>query len=143
MYSNSITRASFDLSMEKKMLFQMIRFVKQDRSIDLTDRSIASIAIFTFLCQLGNSPGHIDLDRSFAPLLEITIDRYKSGFDRYRVINPKRNNPETGLDLTVIARGYIFYKTESVFPPAVSHILLNIFGPSISVQLLRVRVQAM
>jgi membrane protease YdiL (CAAX protease family) len=32
--------------------------------------------------------------------------------------------------------GYLFYKTDSVFPPAISHILLNLFGPSISSNLL-------
>jgi len=45
----------------------------------------------------------------------------------------------TGLQtlLAGIVLGYLFYRTESVFPPAASHILLNLFGPSISIQLLR------
>lgn len=38
--------------------------------------------------------------------------------------------------LAGIVLGYLYYKTESLFPPAMSHILLNLFGPPISAQLL-------
>jgi membrane protease YdiL (CAAX protease family) len=38
--------------------------------------------------------------------------------------------------LAGLVLGYLFYKTKSIFPPAISHILLNLFGPSISAQLL-------
>jgi membrane protease YdiL (CAAX protease family) len=38
--------------------------------------------------------------------------------------------------LAGLVLGYLFNKTESIFPPAASHILLNLFGPVISARVI-------